>query len=60
MFGKKQAKQDPEQGGWMKGKKAKRLARRGQWGDDKVFDRKGNLRGDFRGRKMRQQNEHGV
>ncbi|WP_433165401.1 hypothetical protein [Kribbella sp. CA-247076] len=55
-FGKK-----PKEQGWMSGREAKKLAKRGGLGDDgKVRDTKGRVTGDYSKRTPRQPNEHGV
>jgi hypothetical protein len=58
---KSEVKQDPDNGGWMSGRKAKRAA--GSGGGikgDKVVDPKGRVIKDLRGRQLRQRNEHDV
>ncbi|MFC5265124.1 hypothetical protein ACFPJ1_23680 [Kribbella qitaiheensis] len=61
-WGKKsQAKQDPENGGWMSGRQAKRAAGSGGgMKGDKVVDPKGRVVKDFSGRQRKQGNENGV
>ena len=58
---KSEVKQDPENGGWMSGRKAKRAAGSGGgMKGDKVVDPKGRVIGDFRGRERRKGNENHV
>ncbi|WBQ03160.1 hypothetical protein [Kribbella sp. CA-293567] len=61
-FGRGKTKgQDPEQGGWQSGRKAKKAA--GSGGGltgDRVVDPKGRTVKDFSNRQRRQENEHGV
>ncbi|TDO44612.1 hypothetical protein EV643_115112 [Kribbella sp. VKM Ac-2527] len=53
--------QDPENGGWMPGRKAKRAAGSGGgMKGDQVVSPKGKVTGNFAGRQRKQGNEHGV
>ena len=53
--------QDPEQGGWQSGRKAKRaVGSGGGLKGDKVVDPKGRVLKDFSDRQRRKGNEHGV
>jgi hypothetical protein len=57
----KQKAQDPEQGGWQSGRKAKKAAGSGGGlAGDKVVDPRGRVVKDFSGRTRREGNEHGV
>lgn len=54
--------QDPENGGWMSGRQAKKMAGRGGGlrEDGKVVNPKGKVIADYSRRTPRQGNEHGV